>query len=72
MTETTFSIRANSDRCSLITSVSISVNPLRACETQAPRFVDSQLGDGPLLPDSAAISDPSDAFIITVRSVFSR
>ena len=70
MTEITISIRANSDRRSPITRISVSVSHLRTCETQAPRFVESQLGDGPLLPDSVAISNPSDAYIISVRSDF--
>ena len=72
MTEISISIRADSDRLSPITSISVSVSPLKACETRAPRFVESQLGDGPLLPDSVAISGPSDAFIISVRSDFGR
>ena len=70
MTEIAISLRTASDQRSLTARIRVSWGTPGIHETQPPQLVESEIGDGPLLPDSRAVSYPSDTFIIDVERDF--
>ena len=70
MTEIVISLGAEHDRRSPIVSIRVSLLSVGAREARSPQSTTDDLGAGPLLPDSSALSYRSDQFFINVESDF--